>query len=46
LQGIVFSLPELAFVSFRKGTLAYPPDDAPRTELRWSPHATAAGAPS
>jgi len=46
LQGIVFSLPELAFVSFRKGTLAYPPDDLPRTELRLSPHATAADASS
>ena len=33
-KGVVFSLPELAFVNLRKGTLEYGPSDPPRTEFR------------
>jgi hypothetical protein len=34
LKGMVFSLPELAFVNLRKGTLEYGPSDPPRTTFR------------
>ena len=33
-KGVVFSLPELAFVNLRKGTLEYGPSDPPRTAFR------------
>ena len=33
LKGTVVSLPELAFVSLRKGSLEYGPSDPPRTLL-------------
>jgi hypothetical protein len=33
-KGVVFSVPELAFVNLRKGTLEYGPSDPPRTEFR------------
>jgi len=33
-KGVVFSLPELAFVNLRKGTLEYGPGDPPRTVFR------------
>jgi hypothetical protein len=34
LKGVVFSLPELAFVNLRKGVLEYAPGDPPRTAMR------------
>jgi hypothetical protein len=34
LKGVAFSLPELAFVNLRKGTLEYGPGDPPRTAFR------------
>jgi hypothetical protein len=34
LKGVAFSLPELAFVNLRKGTLEYGPGDPPRTGFR------------
>ena len=34
IKGVVFSLPELAFVNLRKGTLEYGPGDPPRTAFR------------
>jgi len=34
LKGVAFSLPELAFVNLRKGTLDYGPSDPPRTAFR------------
>jgi hypothetical protein len=34
IKGVVFSLPELAFVNLRKGTLEYGPGDPPRTVFR------------
>jgi len=37
LKGVVFSLPELAFVNFRKGVLEYAPRDPPRTAMRREP---------
>ena len=36
-RGVVFSLPELAFVNLRKGTLEYGPGDPPRTAFRAEP---------
>jgi hypothetical protein len=33
-KGVAFSLPELAFVNLRKGTLEYGPGDPPRTAFR------------
>ncbi len=34
IKGVVFSLPELAFVNLRKGTLEYGPGNPPRTAFR------------
>ena len=33
IKGVVFSLPELAFLNLRKGTFEVPPDETPRTHL-------------
>lgn len=33
VKGVVFSLPELAFVNLRKGTFEVAPDEVPRTQL-------------
>ena len=33
-EGVVFSVPELAFVNLRKGSMAYAPSERPRTTLR------------